>query len=360
MIKPRYSKDDHPDFFRDLRKRVSDYFESRGISRKGGPAMFVKSVIMLLLYLTPFVLLLAVNPATWAVYLLWLVMGVGMAGIGMNIMHDAIHRSYSSSNLVNKVMGTSLYILGGNVYNWKIQHNQLHHMYTNIYGADEDVDTKFLLRLSPYAPLKKYHRLQPLYAFFLYSLMSLSFLLQDLQQLFRFRKKGLIPGGRGAFLRESTILVSAKLLYLGVFLGLPFWLTNLPIWQILTGFIFMHLLAGLILSLIFQLAHQTETVVQMEPPGTTKLENSFAIHQLRTTTDFAPDSKLLSWFAGGLNFQVEHHLFPTICHTHYPALAKIVKKTAGEYGVPYHSFQTMRAAFVSHWRTLKKLSGATG
>lgn len=141
---------------------------------------------------------------------------------------------------------------------------------------------------------------------------------------------------------------------MGVFLVLPVWVTSLLWWHVLIGFLIMHLTAGVILSLVFQMAHVVEGPSQVVPDENGKVEDTLLVHQ-KTTSDFSRKNKILSWFVGGLNFQVEHHLFPRICHIHYPALSQIVEKTTREYSMPYHVHDNFLQAFRSHFRTLKKL-----
>ena len=114
-------------------------------------------------------------------------------------------------------------------------------------------------------------------------------------------------------------------------------------------------MAGIILALVFQPAHVVMETEFPEPDNEGSLEDNWAIHQFKTTSNFAPNNKVLGWYMGGLNYQVEHHLFPTICHIHYPAISKIVKATAEEYGVPYYSQKTFASAVKSHFQLLMRL-----
>lgn len=118
----------------------------------------------------------------------------------------------------------------------------------------------------------------------------------------------------------------------------------------------MHWVAGFTLAVIFQMAHVIEeTEHHPFPHGTGTIDNQWAIHQLETTANFGTGNRFLNWYAGGLNFQVEHHLFPNICHIHYKAISKIVKETAQEYGVAYNEKPSLAAAVASHYRLLRKL-----
>jgi len=353
-FKVLYSNKKNNDFSKTLRKRVNQYFERNNISRHANKSMIFKTIVMLSLYIVPYILIISNIFQPWLIIIFYIIMGIGTAGIGMNVMHDAAHNSYSKNKSINKIIGASMYLVGGNIYNWKIQHNYLHHFHTNIYGLDEDIETKFLLRLSPHSRHRFYHRLQPFYAVIFYSLMTMSFLLQDLQQLFRFRSQGLIAESEKSFFKEVMILISTKTLYLTLLLLLPL-LLSFSWSYILLGFLLMHLTAGLIMSTVFQLAHQVEGLEQPLPDKDGKIDHNYSVHQLLIASDFSQRNKFITWFTGGLNFQIEHHLYPSICHVHYPAISIIVKKTAREYQIPYHYFDSFFGALKSHVKTLSIL-----
>jgi linoleoyl-CoA desaturase len=286
---------------------------------------------------------------------LTVVMGLGVAGVGMSVMHDAIHGSFSASSKLNKFFGASIYLLGGNVYNWDVQHNKLHHTYTNLHDIDEDITGKFMLRLSSGDKLKAVHRFQHIYAFFLYSLMTISFLWKDFKEIGLYNKmaeSGLVkPYPR----KELVNLIISKIAYV-LFIGvLPMMVLDITFGQWFAGFMAMHCTAGIILSTVFQLAHIVEGAGQPAVDDKGNIENAWAIHQLNTTANFAGNNKILSWYIGGLDYQVEHHLFPNISHIHYPAIASIVKSTAEDFGIVYNNKQSFINGLRSHVRMLHNL-----
>jgi linoleoyl-CoA desaturase len=283
-------------------------------------------------------------------------MGIGIAGVGMGVMHDACHGAYSKKQWVNNLLSGTLYLLGSNVLNWKIQHNVLHHTYTNISGLDEDIDNKGPIRLSENKPLKWYHKFQFMYAFIFYGLMTITMLTNDFLRLAKYNKEGLVKSQNKEMKQEFTKMLLRKIAYLIVIIGLPLWLTNFSVWQILLGFFIMHWVASIILSFVFQMAHVVEGAEQPLPES--NIAADWSVHQLHTTSDFARNNKLLSWYVGGLNFQIEHHLFPNICHIHYKKLAPIVEKTAEQYGIPYNLKPSFRNALLSHIYRLKELGRA--
>jgi linoleoyl-CoA desaturase len=345
-------------FFPVLSRRVNAYFTENGITKYGNHNMVIKTIAMFAMYLGPFALMLAgvvTNP--WAMLACCGVMGIGLAGIGMCVMHDANHGSYSKNDKINRIIGLSLNLVGGHAFNWKVQHNYLHHTYTNVHGLDQDIREKGILRFSPHAPLAKYHKLQHIYAFLLYGLMTFSWILtKDYQQMAEFRKKGYDKTIRANFASEVAILIISKLVYFGYIAVLPIMVLDISFLTWFAGFFFMHWVAGFTLAMIFQMAHLIEeTDHHPFPHDTGTIDNQWAIHQLETTANFGTGNRLLNWYAGGLNFQVEHHLFPGICHIHYKAISKIVRETAEEYGIAYYEKPSLWAALASHYRLLWKL-----
>lgn len=352
---PKFSKNADSDFIVEVRSRVNAYFQDNRISKSGNGQMVFKTVFMLALFLVPYAFVISGTVANPLVYvLLWAVMGLGTSGIGLSIMHDANHGSYSRNKRVNAVMGHLLEFVGGSSRNWRIQHNKLHHTFTNVEGMDEDLKASAVLRFAPGQKRHSIHRFQFIYAWFLYGLMTLTWItFKDFMQLNRYRKNGLVK--REEYGRMLAELIAWKAFYFGYLLVLPLLLAPVPAYLTVTGFLAMHVIAGLVLSCIFQPAHVVPTSDFPQADSEGFLDNSWAIHQLRTTTNFARGSRLFSWFVGGLNYQVEHHLFPNICHVHYRRISSIVESTAREYGLPYHFERTYLGALINHGKMLYEL-----
>jgi linoleoyl-CoA desaturase len=345
------------DFFTTLNQRVNEYFKSNGISRYGNRQMFFKTFVMFALYFTPYILMLSgIVTAPWGMFGMCLIMGIGMAGIGLSVMHDANHGSYSNKAWINDLLGASLNMVGGSAFNWKVQHNVLHHTYTNIHDVDEDISPRGVLRMTPHGPWKSFHRFQHMYAWFFYGLMTLVWITtKDFVRIAKYQKEGHIKKQKTTFTREWIILAATKAVYFTYILIIPMIVLSVTWWQWLIGFVVMHYIAGFILALIFQPAHVIDGTEYPLPDEEGKMENNWAIHQLHTTTNFGNDNVVLNWYCGGLNFQVEHHLFPNVCHVHYRKISKIVKQTATEYGLPYKSADTFTDAIVMHAKLLKEL-----
>lgn len=346
---------DRSQFMATLRKNVNDYFKEKGITPRGNWKIAVKSAVMLSLYIAPFVLMLTVPMYGWMIFPLSVIMGIGMAGTGMSVMHDAVHGSVSKKRWLNDLMGSTIFLMGTTTFTWKVQHNVLHHTFTNIDGMDEDIGNRTVLRFSRHAPLKKIHRFQHIYAFFFYSLMTFSKLIKDFSQLNKYNKEGLTREQNAKPSVEFIKLIGTKIIYLSMAIGLPLLLSDFTWWQVVLGFVIMHCTGGLIMAVVFQLAHVVEGVEQPLPTEDGAIENEWAIHQLETTSNFSRNNGFLNWFVGGLNFQVEHHLFPNICHIHYKKISYIVEKTALEYGLPYNMKPSFINALASHTRTLRNL-----
>jgi linoleoyl-CoA desaturase len=351
-----FNVQDQPEFFTELRKKVNRYFKDNNLSRHANFDMKIKTVFMVSLYFVPLALLLTgLISSFWIANLMWALMGLGMAGIGMTVTHDAMHRSYSKNQKVNNVLGFLINFNGGYHVNWKIQHNVLHHSFTNIEGFDEDFDNGWM-RFSPNQRRRWIYRFQVIYAPFFYGLMSIHWLIsKDFESLKRYRKKELLAGQGLTFKRALIQVIFNKSWYLALTLILPMIFMDMVWWQVLLGFLLMHFVCGLVLAFIFQAAHVLEETDFYVADNNGSVENSFAIHQLKTTANFARRSRIFSWFIGGLNFQIEHHLFPNICHVHYKQISKIVKETAEEFSLPYLQHKTFFSALKSHFSLLYRL-----
>lgn len=352
--KVKFADKTNSQFFTVLKRRVDEHFESNNKSRHANLQMILKTVSLLSLYIVPFILIIWLQPSLPVQLFLWLLMGAGLSGVGMSIMHDANHGAYSGNKTVNKILGHTLNLAGGSVQNWKYQHNILHHTYTNVTHLDEDINDKLVLRFNPYTKVKAIQKLQFVYAFLFYGITTIYWaLLKDFIQHRRYVRTGVNTSGK----RENNLhwlkMIVDKLFYFGVIIGLPL-IAGIPLLHVLAGFFVMHFAAGIILTVVFQLAHTVEGTAHPLPDESGNIDNAWAIHQLHTTVNFSHGNPFLTWYLGGLNYQIEHHLFPKICHVHYPSIAPIVKKTAREFGIPYLENKTFGEAFRSHIATLKR------
>ncbi|MCS7075897.1 MAG: acyl-CoA desaturase [Bacteroidia bacterium] len=342
------------EFHATLKKRVAEYFKENNISPNANTEMVFKTIILIAFFIFCYgFLVFGKLDWYWNVFLSVL-MGLVIAGIGFNIMHDAAHGSYSKNKLINTLLSYSLDLIGGSSWFWKTKHNVVHHTYTNITEIDDDVNSGKILRLTTQQPLLKIHKWQHIYSWFLYSLLSISWIFYaDFKKAIT-RKVMNYPIPRPN--KKTLIAIWVfKILYFGYAIFLPIYVTQ-NIWGVIGCYLLINLVLGFVLSVIFQMAHMYDGTSFPEPnPETNKIENEWAKHQFETTANFAPRSKILNWYTGGLNHQVEHHLFPHICHIHYPKIAPILKQTCKEYGVPYYEFPTFSKAIQSHIRHLKRM-----
>ncbi len=358
ISKVTFNSKQNPEFFTVLTKRVNDYFIQNNISRHANFAMWSKTVVIILLYLIPWGWLIFGDVSSLLLqYALWCLMGLGMVGIGLAIMHDANHGAYSKNKNVNDFFGGLLNLVGAYHVNWKIQHNVFHHTYTNIVGHDEDI-RKTIIRFTPKHPYFKFHRLQAFYAVVLYMIFPFVWIFsKDFEQYNRYSKLNLYPKMGRSNNRALLEIIMIKVFYWPTTLLLPLMCSNFGWGHTLIGFFVHHFISGIILALATQPAHvgdDMEFFTSQENEGS--MENSWAIHQIKTTANFAEKSRILAWFIGGLNFQIEHHLFPTICHVHYKEISKIVRSTAKEFDLPYKSHPTFIDALKSHFGHLNRLS----
>lgn len=338
-----------------LKQRVSQLFTEQNIKRSANYEMKLKTVAALSIYLLPYFFMMIFQPTSYALLVaLWFTMGIGMTMIGTSVMHDSLHGSYSNKKSVNYLLGVSAWLVGVDPTIWKLQHNVLHHSYPNVEHMDDDINPRYVLRLSPNQPKRWFHRFQHIYAVLLYSISTLIWVTaKDFTKTYKYYKRGLFKKDR----KLSHALIEVffrKTSYLFVFLYVPILLLPFSTGQVILLFVILHLTAGLCLSLIFQPAHVIHTSDFVDPDSETK-ERNWYVHQLLTTSNYGINNRLVFWFSGGLNHQIEHHLFPNICHIHYRKIAKIVMETTEEFQIPYHTQKTFGHAVYHHFKMLRDL-----
>ncbi|WP_338791492.1 acyl-CoA desaturase [Bernardetia sp. MNP-M8] len=350
---PRFDNQEQRDFSKTLNMRVNSYFKDNNISRNANTKMVLKSLFHATLWIGSYCMLIFGGFSVEINYLLWAILGFSIAMVSVNIAHDAIHGAYSKHKWVNDLLSHTFNFNGASAYMWNRMHNQAHHTYTNIDGHDEDIAPVPIVRLSSEAPLWSIHRYQHIYSFALYCLSTLSWVLMKDYKKFFANEVGNYTGAKHPK-KEYFLLFFYKFINYTLFIIIP--LIMLPHGWVNTvlGFLLMHAVSGFFLAVIFMLAHVVEEAHFFLPNEEGNMENSWAVHQLYTTANFSEKSEFMAFITGGLNQQVEHHLFPNICSIHYPALSKIVKQTAAEYGHPYLTAD-FPTAVASHVRFLKKM-----
>ena len=341
-------------FYQSLKASVDQYFVSKGIKKTGDWRLHLKTVILLTTAIVLYIALLTLNLNGLTALLLCGLLGYTFACVGFSIMHDANHGSYSSKPWLNDLLGLSLNALGASSYFWKQKHNIIHHTYTNVDGIDDDIAKSPIIRQCESQKWVPAHRVQHIYLLPIDSLSTIFWLFfMDFTKYFS--RKIYTTDAWKMTLKNHIIFWATKASYLTFYIILPITVWGFGAW--LAGFIVLHIVMGLTLSLVFQLAHvventEFETIALDE---TKHIETAWAEHELKTTANFAMGNKVISWFVGGLNYQIEHHLFPRVSHVHYPAISKIVMEKCKEFNLPYNKYDTMSAALASHFRVMKML-----
>jgi len=341
-------------FRKELNKRVDAYFTENGIPTRDNLAMYLKTITILTWVIAAWLFVLFGPDIWWLKIIGCLVLGAGLAGIGFSIGHDANHGGYSSKKWVNSLLGMTYdYIIGASSYLWRFRHNYLHHTYTNVLGYDVEIHGDGVVRMTPHAEHKWYHRYQHLFIPILYAIIPIYWSFSDVRSiLFRHRFGEIkIPNPKAI---DLFVLLSGKVVYLFWFIGIPLLVGYSPL-EIAIGFLIVFMTYGVLACHVFMLAHVLEPAEFIQPSTANQIEDEWAIFQVRTTVDFAPKNIFLNWYLGGLNYQVVHHLFPQICHIHYPKIAPILAEVCQEFGVNYAVYPTCWGALAYNYRWLRQL-----
>ncbi|MCC6818512.1 MAG: acyl-CoA desaturase [Bacteroidia bacterium] len=353
MIIPRFLNPTNS-FHAELRKRINDYFVEIKSKPTGNIKLYSKAIILVVSFIAVYTHLIFFTSENLFISLTeCLILGTLTSAIGFNIMHDGAHGSFSQQKWLNELAGLSLNVLGANVFMWKTKHNVVHHTFTNIEGMDDDINAKPFLRLCESQKRYKIHKFQHLYFLVAYSLLYIYWIFFTDYKKYFSKRVGQMPIKKMS-VQEHFSFWGFKALHLILFVVIPIIMVGFTAWVI--GFLTYGLFAGIVLSLVFQLAHTvSDTHFPTVNAETGKVEDEWAVHQLKTTANFATKNKIVSWFTGGLNFQIEHHLFPHISHIHYPAISEIVKQACREYNIPYIEYPKVRLAVASHISHLKSM-----
>jgi len=340
-------------FHVELKKRINEYFANTGKQTTGGARLFGKAAFLIIGFTYIYIQLVFFTPAAPIAILLSILLGAFTAAIGFNVMHDGGHGSFSKYQWVNKSAAITAEVLGASHFMWNMKHNVIHHAYTNVDGVDDDIDAKPILRMAATQKRYKMHRFQHLYFWIFYCFLHLYWsMMSDYRKYFS-GKIGDIPLKKMT-IKDHISFWGFKILHYSLFIVIPIISVGFMNWMI--GFLSFTVVAGFILSIVFQLAHTVEhTEFPVPDVNTGRLEDEWAIHQLKTTANFATKSRFVSWFVGGLNFQIEHHLFPKISHIHYPQISRIIKQACKEYGVVYVEYPRLHQAVASHVAFLKHM-----
>jgi len=340
----------------ELKKRVDDYFKTTGKPRRDCWQLYLKTAIIMSVFIASYLLLVFVATAWWVALPLAIILGLATAAIGLNIQHDGGHEAYSERPWVNKIMAKSLDFIGGSSYNWHWKHGVFHHTYCNITGHDTDIDLGAMGRLSPHQKHYPFHRLQHIYIWPLYGFLAVKWHWFD--DFFDYARGTLggqkFPRPKGW---DLFLFFAGKAFFFTIAMVIPLMFHSVG--TVILFYLIAAGVVGVVLAIVFQLAHCVEAAdFPMPDENTSRMENAWAVHQVETTVDFGRRSKVMAWLLGGLNFQVEHHLLPKICHINFPALSNVVEQTCKDFGIRYNEHTTFAAGIASHYRWLKEMGRA--
>ena len=336
-------------FYGLLKKRVDRYFAKTGLSPRDVPSHYLKIVFMVAWSVASYLLLLFWAQNWWEAGLLTISLALAINGMILNLGHDANHGGLSRFPWVNRLMAISMDAIGASSYFWRWVHNSFHHSYTNISGVDSDIDLEPLLRVAPDQELLPQHRFQQFYCWPAYSLLLFKWhFVRDFTALAESGENG-IPKPS---MSEMFILFGGKFFYLAWTLLIP--MLFRPAWQVILVYVAFMMIWSFVIAITFQLAHLVKES-KLYPPQPTDMDSDWASHQVYATCNFAPTNRFISWYVGGLNHQIEHHLFPFISHVHYDAISPIVQKTCKEFKLPYHSHKTLAQALASHFEHMREM-----
>ncbi|AMV23638.1 Fatty acid desaturase [Gemmata sp. SH-PL17] len=349
---PKFPKDE-AGFLNELKRRADAYFAETGCSERDCWRMYLKTAVILAWLATSYALLVFAAPTVWLAAPLSISLALAISAVGFSIQHDGGHHAYSQFAWVNRLAALTLDLIGASSYMWKWKHVVYHHTYPNVAGQDTDIDVGRVARLAPQQPRLWFHRWQHLYLWPLYGVTASAWhLYGDFRDV--------IAGTIGAHRVprptgwDLVVFLTGKAVSIGLLLVIPMLVHSW--WVVLVFYAVVTAVVGVVLTVVFQLAHCVGEAEFPQPiEGGRRMGDTWAVHQVQTTVDFARESRVLCWLLGGLNFQVVHHLFPRVCHIHYPALARIVEATCHEFGVRYTAHRTLWGGITSHFRWLREL-----
>jgi linoleoyl-CoA desaturase len=336
-----------------LRCRVDDHFREAGRRRRDLWQWYVKAASILAAFAVSYTLLVFFASGWWQAAGLTVVLALATVGIGFNIMHDGGHGAVSRHRFVNRAMAHSLDVVGGSSYLWRWKHGVLHHNYANITGHDMDVAVGMLARFTPHQPSYAHQRWQHWYVWVLYGLLAMKWHFYDDFRTLVLGRIGPhpIPRPRG---RDLALLIACKLSFFVLAFGIPLLLH--PVWVVAAAYGLFAVVLGLSLSVVFQLAHCVEQAAfPLVAEGVRSVDSAWAVHQVQTTVNFGHGNGFATWLLGGLNYQIEHHLFPEINHCNYPAISGLVRDTCREFGIAYNEHESLWAGVRSHFRWLRRM-----
>eukprot|EP00818_Percolomonas_sp_WS_P001012 CAMPEP_0117437580 /NCGR_PEP_ID=MMETSP0759-20121206/1596_1 /TAXON_ID=63605 /ORGANISM="Percolomonas cosmopolitus, Strain WS" /LENGTH=530 /DNA_ID=CAMNT_0005229215 /DNA_START=29 /DNA_END=1619 /DNA_ORIENTATION=+ len=347
-------------FYATLKKRVEHHLSKSNKSHRDQPLMYLKAFLSLLVYIFLYVLLYfshTVRESMLLTVMLAIGWGWSTANIGMNIMHDGNHGAFSNRWYLNSLTGYSFDFMGGSSFVWRMIHTNGHHVNTNVEEKDPDIHTNepHFRRIRDSQKWHFWYWFQPFYLPIMYSTLIFEFAFRDFAAMILGAWGGTIF--QEVSLTEWIVFLLVKLWYVGYQFVVPRVIIGLSWSHIALVYCLCSMVGSEILVCMFQVNHVTDKAEMTHcDEDTFEVPHDWASFQIRGSTDFAPGSWFWNHFSGGLNHQIEHHLFPSMSHVHYPAIQPIVEQTCEEFGVPYRYYDTFWDALRGHFRVLWRLS----
>jgi len=348
-----FYKWDSSDFYPVLKRRVEAYVKEHDLNRSSY-VMYFKALLIV---------------TCWFIcYYYGMIQGYFLAAVGLGfwhshfgitISHDGNHGSFSKTPFLNQLAVRAIDIMGGSSIVWVHQHNIGHHPNSNRQGDSchsegdqDDPDTRTgtpIIRMVPTMPYLWYHRWQHIYIWFLFCAVTTKWFYGDIKAFSR--KKYVNIEFYDTKPSDLVFLAFTKLLYITYVFIIPMYFH--PISRALILVFLFSAMTSYNFVAMFSVNHLTENAFY---PSDNIVNRDWAQLQVLTTSNFAVGSALWTWLSGGLNYQIEHHLFPYICHVYLPEISPIIQQTLQEYNLPYTNFPTFVDAFTSHYQHLKGLS----
>lgn len=330
-------------FYRKIKEKVEKAIPRN--KRRDDQRMTIKGLCLLVSYF--FALGLYIYFCNW-----WtaIVYGFFCSQIGVNIMHDGNHGAFTSSKTLTWIAGHTLELVGSSSVVYRRSHNYGHHSCVNHYELDRAFDTTYpLIRLHANQDRMWYHKYQHYYGWIIYTLVNFGDLFGTFDEFFWMSN---FPNRRGSTSISSFIFqVFVKLCWLFYAILIPTYIHGyvniFPVWLL------YMLTFGVGYALFFAVNHWTLDAGFVDNQNISN--TNWGVLQVENSINFALDSTFWTWLTGGLNYQIEHHLFPAMVHTRLPEISSIVQEVCKEYGVTYFAYPSFWTALKGHYDLLKAL-----
>lgn len=350
-----YFKPETDDFKKELFSRVNSYFKNGETSTFANTSFLIKIFSMLLIYILIYVGIFQFGSNHVFLYSAFAIMGSLSVLLGLNIGHDAAHNALFRNSKINRISLFVFELLGTNSYNWVNRHLGAHHMFPNIMDYDSDVQQTNLVKIFPNDKHLNIHRFQHFYMPVIYLFYIARWLIyRDFKDVF-LKRIGVYDNSN--YPRVQIVkMIFFKLLYISQMVIIPMLVLDLSIGTSLLAFFILTVSGSAVIALVLLSTHVSEDACFPEPDENNILPHSWSYHQVLTAADFATNNKVINFLFGGFNHHVIHHLFPHVCHVHYPKLTPILVEMTKKYGLTYRSHNSLLNAVISHFKLLKNNS----